>query len=167
MRSMFCLFALALVTVAAQAANTVAVQRRTPYSEDAMIAGKIKRECTIDTQMPGFIAEYGKNEHIDVQLVDKADKDMQGRVLLLKIIDARSSGNAFIGHHKSMTVSGELYQDGKMIGSFKGRRNSMGGVFAGFKGSCSVLGRTAKALGEDIARWLAHPGENDMLGDLH
>jgi hypothetical protein len=42
----------------------------------------------------------------------------------------------------------------------------MGGAFGGFKGNCSVLGRTVRALGEDIAGWLAQPGKDGMLGDL-
>jgi len=42
----------------------------------------------------------------------------------------------------------------------------MGGAFGGFKGNCSVLGRTVKALGEDIAGWLTHPDKDGLLGDL-
>jgi hypothetical protein len=30
----------------------------------------------------------------------------------------------------------------------------MGGIAAGFKGSCAVLERCADTLGEDLARWL-------------
>jgi hypothetical protein len=41
----------------------------------------------------------------------------------------------------------------------------MGGAFAGFKGSCSVLGRTVEALGEDIGGWLAAPRDGASLGD--
>jgi hypothetical protein len=40
------------------------------------------------------------------------------------------------------------------------------GMVAGYKGSCSVLGRTARALGEDIAKWLAAPSMDALLGDL-
>jgi hypothetical protein len=47
-------------------------------------------------------------------------------------------------------------------GSFRGER----GAFAGFKGSCSVLGHTVKALGSDIADWLVKPSEDADLGDL-
>jgi hypothetical protein len=42
----------------------------------------------------------------------------------------------------------------------------MGGAFGGFKGSCSVLGRTVKALGKDIAQWLVQPAKGSQLGDL-
>ena len=39
-------------------------------------------------------------------------------------------------------------------------RNSMGGMFGGFKGSCSVLNRTAKVLGADLAKWIIQEQKN-------
>lgn len=150
----------------AQDAATVAVQRETPFADDALIAGKVKRECTINAELPTFVADYSKGMHVKVQLVDKVDPKSPGRVLVMEILDAESAGNAFLGHHKSMTIRGKLYENGKQIGDFAARRNSMGGAFAGFKGSCKVLDRTAKALGKDIAEWLAKPSADAQLGEL-
>lgn len=150
----------------AQAADAIKVPQSVPFSEDAEIAGKIKNECHINQQLGEFIAEYAKENHLDTESVEKTDDSMPGRVLVVEIRDAISEGNPFIGHHKSTSVRGALYQDGTKIGSFKGRRNSMGGAFAGYKGSCSVLGRTVKALGKDIAEWMVSPSENAQLGDL-
>ena len=53
-----------------------------------------------------------------------------------------------------MTVYGELFQNGHVIHKTTLNRNSMGGVFGGFKSSCSVLYHTANVLGKDIANWL-------------
>jgi len=155
-------------TMGAQAADgvTVTVQRETPFADDALVAGKVKRECTVGADLPAVLAEAGKKVHVDVQLVDKAEQGNAGRVLLMEIVDADSAGNAFLGHHKSMTVRGKLFDSGRQIGSFTARRNSMGGAFGGFKGSCTVLDRTAKALGRDIAAWLAHPSQDALLGEL-
>ena len=36
----------------------------------------------------------------------------------------------------------------------------MGGMFGGFKGSCSVLNRTAKVLGTDLAKWIIQEQKN-------
>jgi hypothetical protein len=41
----------------------------------------------------------------------------------------------------------------------------MGGAFAGYKGSCSVLGRTIKAIGKDVAEWMKAPSKDAQLGD--
>ena len=48
----------------------------------------------------------------------------------------------------------ELFVDGVSKGEKIYHRDSMGGFGAGYKGSCSVLGRTSKALGKDFSVWL-------------
>jgi len=151
---------------ATASAEPIKVPRSVPYADDSGIAGNIRKECPLGDQLAGFIVEYSKQRGIATETVASTDDKTPGRVLVVEIRNAESQGNAFIGHRKSTSVRGALYQDGAKVGSFRGRRDSMGGAFAGFKGSCSVLGRTVEALGEDIAEWLAKPGENDDLGDL-
>jgi hypothetical protein len=156
---------MAAVTGAVAHAETVQVQRPTPYGEESYVADKIKQECKITEQLPDFLGKYAKEQDIDVKYVENASPELPGRVLVMHIVSSTSQGNAFIGHAKSTTVKGELYQDGQMVGDFIAERDSMGGMFAGFKGSCSVLGRTVKVLGEDIATWLKHPQMKSALGD--
>jgi len=144
----------------------VKVPRSVPFAEDAEIAGKIRTECNINQQLGDFIIESARKKNIATEPVATTDKAMPGRVLVVEIRDATSDGNAFLGHHKSTSVRGALFQDGGVVAKFKGRRDSMGGFGAGFKGSCSVLGRTVRALGEDIAEWLAVPSDGAQLGDL-
>jgi hypothetical protein len=150
----------------ATAAEPVQVPSKVPYAENNDVAGKIKHECRINEQLAEFIVEYADENKVATKTVDATDATMPGRVLVVEITDAVSRGNAFIGHRKATTVRGALYQDGQKIGSFVGERDSMGGAFAGFKGSCSVLGRTVKALGSDIAEWLAKPTDKAQLGDM-
>jgi hypothetical protein len=66
-----------------------------------------------------------------------------------------------------MTVKGELYDRGKQIGSFRAKRYTTGGAFGAFKGTCSIIGRCTKTIGEDIARWLAAPTQNAIIGDAN
>ncbi|HET7557541.1 MAG TPA: hypothetical protein VFK08_05640 [Rhodanobacteraceae bacterium] len=163
------IFAASLLLAAAgiaQAADTVTLPKPVPYAADNDIAGNIKRECKITEQLPDFIAQAAKAHGIDTTFADSVNPQMPGRVLDVEITDAVSEGNAWIGHHKSTSVRGKLYQDGKLIGSFRGKRYSMGGMFAGYKGSCSVLGRTVEALGKDIGTWLVTPTMDADLGDL-
>jgi hypothetical protein len=154
-------FAACLLTASVHA-QTVTMQRPVPYAEDNDISDNIKSECRIGEQLADFIKEYGGDVQFDTGTVDV---NARGRVLHLEITDAVSMGNAWLGHQKSTKVKGVLYQDGQRIAAFKARRNSMGGAFAGYKGSCSVLGRTVKALGEDIAGWLKVPVDGATLGD--
>jgi hypothetical protein len=88
---------------------------------------------------------------------NEALKAGKGRLLHMEITNAVSMGNPSLGHQKQVSVKGRLFDDGIEIGSFSGMRSSMGGAFAGFKGSCSVLGRCLKALAGDITRRLKNP----------
>ncbi|HVF35316.1 MAG TPA: hypothetical protein VND91_08330 [Candidatus Saccharimonadia bacterium] len=160
-------FALALLFAAAAAqAVEVAVPRPVPLSEDNEIAGNIKRECELGDKLAHYIAEFGRAGGQEVRFVASDASPGDGRFLEVEIRDAMSTGNAFVGHRKSVSVRGKLHDDGRVIGSFRARRDSMGGAFGGYKGSCSVLGRTVKALGKDIVDWMAAPRMDADLGDL-
>ena len=143
-------------------AGPLQLQRPVPMAEDNDISQAVKQECALGDELADSVKEYA-TEPVEFTA---GEPDMsQGRVLKLEIVDAVSMGNAFIGHQKSTRVRGALYQDGQKVASFKARRNSMGGAFAGFKGSCSVLGRTIKVLGQDIGKWLRSPVDGINLGD--
>jgi len=148
----------------AQAAD-VKAQRSVPFAEDAIVAGNIKRECAIDTQLTEALARFASEAGHRVDLQDTLDI-ASGQALKLEIHDAQSAGNAWMGHHKSVTVEGWLYRDGEQVAKVVARRNSRGGFGAGFKGSCAVLERTVTAIGKDIATWLNNPVDGAQLGDL-
>lgn len=149
----------ALLASSSAFAQGVQMQKPVPYAADNDISDAIKSECKIGDEIADSIKEHST---VPISFGDAAGS---GRVLQLEIIDAVSMGNAWLGHQKFAKVRGTLLDGGTKIASFKARRNSMGGAFAGFKGSCSVLGRTAVVIGEDIAAWLAAPKDGATLGD--
>lgn len=151
-----------LLGSAAVSAQSVQLQKPVPYAEDNDISDAIKTECKIGEQLADFVKANAK---VPVELTAGKPDVASGRVLQLEITDAVSMGNAWMGHQKFTKVRGTLFDDGQKVASFKARRNSMGGAFAGFKGSCSVLGRTVEALGEDIGAWLSNPVDGAALGD--
>ncbi|WP_242163852.1 hypothetical protein [Lysobacter sp. M15] len=153
---------LSTACIGAARAQALQLQRPVPYAEDNDISDNIKTECKINEQLADFVKQYAGE---DVEFSDGPVDTAKGRALQLEILDAVSMGNAWMGHQKYAKVKGTLYEDGKKVASFKGRRNSMGGAFAGYKGSCSVLGRTVEALGEDIGAWLKAPQDGANLGD--
>jgi hypothetical protein len=147
-------------------AQSVSMARSVPYADDAEVSRKIIEECTkIQSQLAAYTKEFGDAMGVEVSLKDSVSAKTSGSVLVVEIVDAVSSGNAFLGHQKSTRIRGDLYRSGAKVASFKARRNSMGGAFGGYKGSCSVLGRTVKALGKDIALWLKNPQDDAELGD--
>ena len=161
-RATFAILAAVLLFPAAAFAQNVVVQRPVPYAGDNDISDNIKSECRIGEQLADFVKQYSGGT---VQTQDTPVDTSGGRVLQLEIVDAVSMGNAWMGHQKFTKVRGALWENGSKVASFKARRNSMGGAFAGFKGSCSVLGRTVDAIGEDIAQWLKAPKDGATLGD--
>lgn len=148
----------------AQAADFIA-QRAVPFAEDSIVAGNVKRECAIATQLPAALARFAAEAGNRVELQDAPDTS-SAQVVKMEIHDAQSAGNAWTGHHKSVTVKGSLYRDGQQVAKFVARRNSRGGFGAGFKGSCAVLERTVNAIGKDVAEWLGNPVDGAQLGDL-
>lgn len=157
--------AVALACTGLASAQSVQVPRPVPYEDTDEIAENIRTECKINEQLADFIQEYAKKNGVTVTFGD-IDVNAQGRVLDVRITSAISMGNAFMGHQKASSVSGTLYENGQKIASFKARRQSMGGAFAGYKGSCSVLGRTIEAMGKDIGLWLKSPVDGAKLGDF-
>ncbi len=147
-------------------AETITMARVVPYADTADISSKIKVECKdLQSGLASYTKEFAAKQGVTVELSDEPSK-ASGKVLQLEIFDAISEGNPFIGHHKSTRVRGTLMENGQKVASFKAMRQSMGGAFAGYKGSCSVLGRTVQKLGEDIGAWLKNPKDGAELGDL-
>ncbi len=146
--------------------NVIGIPKVVPYSEGNMIAKNIKQECHIQTQLSEFISQYAADKGITITLEDEASPKDGNKFLDIEITDAVSQGNAFLGHRKATTIRGALWENGNKLGTFEGRRVSGGGFMGGFKGSCSVLGRTVKALGKDVATWLESPSMDARLGDL-
>ena len=147
-------------------ADGIRVQSPVPYSESSMVARNIKAECPIGQQLADFLKQFSDEAGIQIVLDPAAPDTTQGSVLSMEIVDAQSTGNAWTGHLKSAAVRGTLFDDGVQVATFAARRISRGGFGAGFKGSCSVLGRTVRAIGKDVSIWLKQPVDGAQLGDL-
>jgi len=152
-------------TVISLAPGPISINSLIPYQNENAIQINIRQECNLGQQLSEYITSHAGEQGIAIHRVNQINPKGPGNVLVIEITNAISMGNAFIGHSKATSVQGKLYENGTLKGGFTGGRRSMGGVFAGFKGSCSVLDRTVKVLGEDIARWLKHPTDNARLGD--
>jgi len=161
----FILVGLIFSSMAANAEDvTYTVMSPVPFADGSGASSDVKGSCTLDTRLPIFIEKFAKR---GVKVVIGADTgdDVEGKVLYLEIVNVLGAGGGAWSGAKSVTVQGELRENGEVIGSFTASRYSGGGAFGGFKGTCAILGRCIEALGKDIAKWLKDPTMHAMLGN--
>jgi hypothetical protein len=154
--------AIVLASPPAGAADTTKLLRSIPFASEAPVPAAVREQCSLQTKVPEFVAQAAGSS---VELVDGALDRKKGRVLEMEITEVHAPGGGAFSGPKWMSVKGELYDKGKLIGSFRAKRYSTGGAFGGFKGTCSIIGRCTKAIGDDIAGWLGAPTQNAQLGD--
>lgn len=164
MKRVVTFFSLLVFAPALASAATLVIPSQVPFAKDAEVPAAVKEECQLPTKLSDFIRENAKDK-FDKVVTDKAtDKDAM--ILTLEIYDLEGRGGGAWSGAKSVGVRGKLTQNGKSLGDFKAKRYSGGGAFAGYKGTCSILGRCVKTLGADIATWAKHPTDGARLGDL-
>jgi hypothetical protein len=144
---------------------TIYTSQTAPYSDERSIARGILAECQLPQRQAELIEQIAKENGVIVVRDDEAVAAKKGRVLLVEINNAISLGNAFTGHRKQVSIRGRLLEDGTEVANFSGMRSSMGGAFAGFKGSCVVLERCLNTLAKDITVWLKGPSMNARIGE--
>ena len=150
-------WALLLVTVPTIALadkSAIAISPAAAYANPGAVANNIREECRLPEYQAEVVRRQIESLGMAVKVVDKDQVPAEGRYLLLRIENAVSSGNAFLGHRKSVVTSVKLFEDGKDVARSTFARDSMGGFGGGFKGSCAVLERCVDTLGSDIKRWL-------------
>ncbi|KQY81344.1 hypothetical protein [Pelomonas sp. Root1444] len=148
----FAVVSLIAIGSAAQAAS-YQIPENIGYKDVTIIPSNIVEECKeLGRQLSGSLAAELTKSGAEVQRVATLDA-AAGPVIDIKISNMVSAGNAFIGHRKSASVWVELRQGSEVLGAKGFTRDTMGGAFAGFKGSCTVLERAVLVLGKDVAQW--------------
>jgi hypothetical protein len=157
-----CAVAFCALPGAARAEGSIKLLRSLGFAEESFVRPEVKSECKLESRLPQWIQEYAHGNGIQVELVDALPKS--GRVLEVQIADTIETGNAWTGRQKGLEIRGRLFDGGELVGSFRGRRMTMGGFMGGYKGACSFFGRCAKTLGRDVADWLKAPAKDSMIG---
>ena len=143
-------------------ADTVMIAKSVPFAEDSGVTDSIRDECKFQTRLPEYIKKAAKRK-VDVKLSADPLDNAEGRVLHLETTHVYGAGGGAYSGSKSATVSGELRENGEVIGSIMARRRTLIGMMPG---TCSMFKRLAKKLGEDIADWLAEPTIDARVGDF-
>lgn len=144
---------------AAAEGGPIKVAREISFAESSGVRDKVRDECKLQTRVSKSLAQSSTQ----VELVDDPGGSQDRLELTISEVNA-GGGGAWSGP-KSMTVKGQLFQNGKPGPTFTASRYSGGGMFGGYKGTCSIVGRCAKTIGKDIAKWLENPTDDASLGD--
>jgi hypothetical protein len=145
-------------------AETYTIGNSFPFAEGSGASSKVKSSCKLETKLPNFIRSAAKNG-VTVQITTEPLENVEGKILYIEFTHILGTGGGAWSGPKTVTVHGELRENGEIIGTFTATRYSTGGAFGGFKGTCSILGRCVKTLGSDIALWLQNPTMDAMLGN--
>lgn len=158
------MLALFLASAAVGVANAgeIGVVKAAPFDKDAAVPAAVKAECDLETKIPNYVFAEAKGEVEGLTFVDKPGA---GRTLSMTIKSVAGAGGGAWSGPKQITIEGKLTEKNKVVGTFVGTRVSGGGAFGGYKGTCKILDRCAKALGKDVAGWLLEPTMNARLGD--
>lgn len=152
---------LAMAT-ATQAKEIVTVSELTPFAEDSGATEAVMEECKMEERLPKYLQSEAK-KHTKIEFTEEPLESVDGKVLHLEFTNVFGLGGGGYSGSKSAIVEGELKENGEVIASVTARRRSL--ISMGF-GTCSLMKKITKALGEDIADWLESPTMDARLGDL-
>jgi len=124
------------------------------YHPNAGVVENVKRECQIEDMLATRIGNALRKRNRDGNGTVEVGADPSGdNVLRLQITHVLGVGGGAWSGPKAITVNAELLENGKVVRQAKINRWSVGGVFGAFKGTCSILERSADAIGKDLSRW--------------
>ena len=159
-QTLFVVLVLAMAA-AAQAKDVVTVSQLTPFADDSNATENVKRECKMEERLPKYLKSYAK-KHTEVVFSTEPLEGMEGKVLYMEFTHVFAPDGGGYSGAKSVEVEGELKENGEVIASFTVDRAALFGMTPG---TCSMLKRVTKKIGQDIAGWLKTPEMDSMLGD--
>ena len=155
MKLAFTALLLAAMPLAGHAREHVTIASSIPYASNAIGNAEVRAECDWNGKLSSYITTYARGE---VTATDQDLSTIPGEVLVIHIDRVHVAGGGGFSGPKWAIIRGELKDHGRVINSFRMRRVS--DRLFGFS-ACGVLDHLAKALGSDVARWVAsgHPDQ--------
>ena len=147
-------------TPAMAAGSTLTMQKAVALAAPDSANEAIRKECRIEVGMADLIAIHASLPFEKVVRVDRVSSDLPGKVLALTIVKVSALGGGRFTGSKHITMEGTLWDNGQVVGSFRGRWEIGGAASA--CGSVSFLARSA---GLDIGNWLLKPTVGAQFGN--
>jgi len=139
----------------APAEDKIAVVVPATLDPNAAIGENIRRECAIEAGIGNEAFANVSKRYPGIEPIRDLNQAAPGaRVVRMTIVGALGAGGGAWSGPKSITIRADLIQNTKVLATKILRRQSNGGAFGGFKGTCSIMERITVALGRDVAAWL-------------
>jgi len=152
------LVALSLTLLPGAGLAGVQLAKEVPYSSDAKVRQPVRDSCAVGEKLANAVAASAS----DVELVDRAGG---GNRLEMTIVRVHAPGGGPFSGPKWIEVTGTLRKGGRVAGDFRAKRMSLGGPWGVFIGTCGILDRVAKVMGQDISAFIEAPSSGAKLGD--
>ena len=150
-----------MLASAAQAKDVITISQLTPFADDSGATDAVKEECGFEERLPKYLKSEAK-KIADIVMTTEPLDSVEGKVLFMETTHVFAPGGGGYSGAKNVEVEGELRENGEVIASFIVDRSALFGMTPG---TCSMLKRVAKKIGEDVAEWLEAPEMDSMLGD--
>ncbi len=164
---LFWLFILLPSLSPADGVGTLNLQKTASFDRTLQVPDAIRSGCQVDSKVINFIESSAGADFERIALVEEAAPNTGERTLSVTITSLSTEGGGAWSGPKHLTIAGTLWKDGKIVGTFTAHRVTSGGIGGAYRGTCSLLGKCARALGKDVAAWLKNPTMDAKLGDEH
>lgn len=147
----------ALVLCAPAFAGKVLLETPVTYAANASVVQKVKDECHLEDSLVKYIGEALAKENGSEGTAASGAAPADAGVLRVRITHVLGVGGGAWTGPKAITVSAELLENNKVKRQTSVNRWTTGGMWSGFKGTCTILERSAAAIGKDLGRWSFDP----------
>ena len=129
-----------------------------PYLNADSADEALRQECDWNRTTAAYLASESEGR---VVLPGSTARPAPNKRLTLVTQTLHTVGGGIWTGPKWVVIEGKLTEDGKTIGSFEGRRQSIRGSLSG----CKTVRELGEAVADDILGWLDAPKMNSKLGD--
>lgn len=156
----FLLIALCLASTSVFAGERRQVLLETPvtYAAGAGVVERVKDECHIDDMLTRHVGEALRRlNRTGEGTIEANGVAGDAEILKLQITYVMGVGGGAWTGPKAISLSADLIDNGQVVRHTKFKRWSVGGMWGAFKGTCSILDRTAVVISKDLSRWVHNP----------
>ena len=144
----FSLGLLLILAASAAQAETITIGRVAPFGENSGASNNVKAECKLETRIPEYIVKAAKDD-ISIVTTSESLVAVEGPVMIVTIAYVHASGGGNWSGGKRVRVDIVLRENGETVDSTTIQRSSRTGF-----GTCAILKKITRVLGEDIVAWL-------------